>query len=85
MCVLCVCSLYSHRVNVCEQDDHVSDHEEGEELEGEEEEYEMEGEESSDESDSEELDEKGKTLSHTPIQKCFYTVIKNALHLWSWL
>ncbi|XP_071188986.1 kinesin-like protein KIF21A isoform X1 [Salvelinus alpinus] len=41
-----------------EVDDHVSDHEEGEELEGEEEEYEMEGEESSDESDSEELDEK---------------------------
>uniref|UniRef100_A0A8C7H104 Kinesin family member 21A n=1 Tax=Oncorhynchus kisutch TaxID=8019 RepID=A0A8C7H104_ONCKI len=50
MCVcVCVC-------RVCE--DHVSDHEEGEELEGEEEEYEMEGEESSDESDSEELDEK---------------------------
>ncbi|XP_029616625.1 kinesin-like protein KIF21A isoform X2 [Salmo trutta] len=41
-----------------EVDDHVSDHEEGEELEGEEDEYEMEGEESSDESDSEELDEK---------------------------
>ncbi|XP_042154095.1 kinesin-like protein KIF21A isoform X4 [Oncorhynchus tshawytscha] len=41
-----------------EGEDHVSDHEEGEELEGEEEEYEMEGEESSDESDSEELDEK---------------------------
>uniref|UniRef100_A0A8C8JCE5 Kinesin motor domain-containing protein n=1 Tax=Oncorhynchus tshawytscha TaxID=74940 RepID=A0A8C8JCE5_ONCTS len=59
VCVcVCVCSLYSHRVNVCEQDDHVSDHEEGEELEGEDEEYEMEGEESSDESDSEELDEK---------------------------
>uniref|UniRef100_A0A4W5NRN2 Kinesin family member 21A n=1 Tax=Hucho hucho TaxID=62062 RepID=A0A4W5NRN2_9TELE len=54
---VCVCSLYSHRINVCEQDDHVSD-QEGEELEGEEEEYEMEGEESSDESDSEELDEK---------------------------
>ncbi|XP_041752704.1 kinesin-like protein KIF21A isoform X2 [Coregonus clupeaformis] len=41
-----------------EGDDHVSDHEEGEELEGEDEVYEMEGEESSDESDSEELDEK---------------------------
>uniref|UniRef100_A0A8C7RVQ6 Kinesin family member 21A n=1 Tax=Oncorhynchus mykiss TaxID=8022 RepID=A0A8C7RVQ6_ONCMY len=52
MCVcVCVCVC-----RVCE--DHVSDHEEGEELEGEEEEYEMEGEESSDESDSEELDEK---------------------------
>ncbi|XP_034145983.1 kinesin-like protein KIF21A isoform X4 [Esox lucius] len=41
-----------------EGDDHVSDHEEGEEMEGEEEDDEMEGEESSEESDSEDLDEK---------------------------
>uniref|UniRef100_A0A6Q2YZU0 Kinesin motor domain-containing protein n=1 Tax=Esox lucius TaxID=8010 RepID=A0A6Q2YZU0_ESOLU len=49
---------YSAYLGACVRDDHVSDHEEGEEMEGEEEDDEMEGEESSEESDSEDLDEK---------------------------
>ena len=70
-----------------DKEDHVSDHEEGEELEGEEEEYEMEGEESSDESDSEELDEKGKTLSHTHTHTskgAFTLSYRMPSQLWSW-
>ncbi|KAJ8006889.1 hypothetical protein DPEC_G00111900 [Dallia pectoralis] len=41
-----------------EGDDHISDHDEGEEMEGEEDDEELEEEESSEESDSEDLDEK---------------------------